>query len=260
MTKKLDEEAENEKRGLLMQYDAKTKQAIASTAVLDRQGESIDQSGWDLKNFKSNPVILWAHDHTIPAVGTAPDMRVSRTGGEKRLVFTPQFHEATDEAKAIKYMYDNGILNSFSVGFIPKEFDSTTDTYLKQELLEVSAVNVPANPEARMLAYKALKSQGFKTETMEKFGIDAKVLDELNSLRKDVSDLQSLVKDKIPSAPKAKVLSKRQRLAKAISRASDLLADKHQNLSTDQHQTLVKVIKRASEKISASQKDEIRNG
>jgi hypothetical protein len=24
-----------------------------------------------LKNFKKNPVLLWAHDHTIPAIGTA---------------------------------------------------------------------------------------------------------------------------------------------------------------------------------------------
>ncbi len=81
-------------RGTTATYDPKTKTAVASTAVIDRQGESIDQSGWDLKNFQTNPVILWAHDHTRPAIGTAPDMRISRAGGEKRLVFTPQFHEA----------------------------------------------------------------------------------------------------------------------------------------------------------------------
>lgn len=251
-------------RGMYATYDAKTKLAVASTSVIDRQGESIDQGGWDLKNYQANPVILWAHDHTIPAIGSAPDMRISRAGGEKRLVFTPQFNEATDFAKAIKFLYEGDentapTLNSFSVGFLPKEFDPETSTYTDQELLEVSAVNVPANPEAHMLAYKALKQKGFKTETIEELGISTKVLDRIATLEKTVGDLESLVKDKIPSAPKAKVLNKRQMMAKAISRASDLLLEdnKHKTLSTDNRKTLVKVIKRASEKISASQKEQI---
>src|SRR3990172_1080352 len=36
---------------------------IASTATIDRQGESIDQAGWMLENYRKNPVILWAHDY-----------------------------------------------------------------------------------------------------------------------------------------------------------------------------------------------------
>lgn len=256
-----------EERGMYAIYDPKTKMAVASTDSLDRQGEKIDQGGWDLKNYQSNPVILWAHDHTKPAIGSAPDMRVSRAGGEKKLVFTPQFHEATEDARAIKFLYEGDsdhapVLNSFSVGFLPKEFDPATDTYTKQELLEVSAVNVPANADARMLAYKALKSKGFEEDTMEKLGIPTKVLDKLSKLEKDVTDLQSLVKGKIPSAPKTKVLNKRQMMAKAISKASDMLLEgnKHKTLSTDQNQILVKIIKRASEKISISQKEDINNG
>ena len=30
---------------------------VGSTNVTDRMGDIIDQSGWDLKNYKSNPVI-----------------------------------------------------------------------------------------------------------------------------------------------------------------------------------------------------------
>jgi HK97 family phage prohead protease len=269
---KLDDKSEDEdldlqQRGLYAKYDPKTKTAVASTSVIDRQGESIDQGGWDLTNFKQNPVILWAHDHTKPAIGSAPDMRVSRAGGEKKLVFTPQFHDKTEDAKAIKFLYEGDedtppVLNSFSVGFIPKEFDPENQTYTKAELLEVSAVNVPANPEAHMLAYKALKEQGFKSETIENLGISTKVLDKVTKLEKDVEDLKSLVKAKIPAAPKAKVLNKRQMMAKAISKAADILlqGDKHNHLSTDQKKTLVKVIKKASEKISTSQKEDIRNG
>jgi len=43
--------------------------AVASTAALDRHGESVSVDGWNIDNFKKNPVLLWAHDHSVPAVG-----------------------------------------------------------------------------------------------------------------------------------------------------------------------------------------------
>jgi hypothetical protein len=39
------------------------------------------------------------------------------------------------------------------------------NTYTQQELLEISLVNVPANPDAMMLAYKNLKESGFSEKT-----------------------------------------------------------------------------------------------
>lgn len=148
-------------------YDISEKIAVASTDVVDRHGERIDQEGWDLKNFKKNPVMLWAHDHSEIAVGVCKNVQIQRTSGAPKLVFTPEFHDKTDKAKALKALFDEGWLNSFSVGFMPKEFDGKTSTYLKQELLEISAVNVPANPDARMLAFKSLKEQGFKKSTIK---------------------------------------------------------------------------------------------
>lgn len=143
-------------------YDSKTKLAVASTDVVDRHGERINQEGWDLKAFKKNPVMLWGHDHSEIAVGNARNIHIERAGGKPRLVFTPDFHEKTEKARALKSLFDEGWLNSFSVGFIPKEFDGKESTYLKQELLEISAVNVPANHEATMLAYKSLVDKGIK--------------------------------------------------------------------------------------------------
>src|SRR3990167_8470293 len=136
-------------------YDSKTKVAVASTSVVDRHGESINQEGWDLKSFKANPVMLWAHDHREISVGNARNIHIEKTSGQPRLVFTPDFHDKTPTAKALKELFEEGWLNSFSVGFIPKDFDGKTSTYLKQELLEISAVNVPANPDARIISYKS---------------------------------------------------------------------------------------------------------
>lgn len=159
-------------------YDPKEKIAVASTDVLDRHGERINQEGWDLKNFKKNPVLLWGHDHNEIAVGNARNIHIERAGGKPRLVFTPDFHEKTEKARALKSLFDEGWLNSFSVGFIPKDFDGKENTYLKQELLEISAVNVPANAEATMLAYKSLRGKGFeKSIVKELTGVEEKPQD-----------------------------------------------------------------------------------
>lgn len=153
---------QNDKLAVKAHYDNKEKIAVASTDVQDRHGEKIDQEGWDLKNFKSNPVMLWAHDHHEIAVGNCRNIHIERKNGTPRLVFTPDFHEETDKARALKALYEAGRLNSFSVGFIPKDFDGKESKYLKQELLEISAVNVPANPDARMMSYKSLLEKGFE--------------------------------------------------------------------------------------------------
>lgn len=158
----LDDSDEDDTLKVKGTYDAKLKVAVASTDVEDRHGESINQDGWALKDFKNNPVLLWGHDHNKIAVGNARNIHIERTSGTPKLVFTPVFHDKTEDAKALGELYNEGWLNSFSVGFIPTDFDGKENRYISQELLEISAVNVPANPEARMMAYKSLQKKGFK--------------------------------------------------------------------------------------------------
>lgn len=138
---------------------ANTFTAVASTATVDRHGEIVSPEGWDLENFKKNPVLLWSHDHTIPAIGKATKVWVEGFGNSAKLMFSGIWQTVTDEGKAAAQLVADGILNSFSVGFIPSEM--VGNTYTEQELLEISLVNVPANPDAIMLAYKSLKDNGF---------------------------------------------------------------------------------------------------
>lgn len=142
-------------------YDPQTKTAIASTSSVDRMGEVIDQSGWDLGNFKDNPVLLWAHDDRLPRIGTAKNLRIEKANGQPALMFEPRFNEATELSRAIKQIFEEEG-GTFSVGFMPLEMDG--NTYTKAELLEISAVNVPANPDARTLAYKSLINKGISSD------------------------------------------------------------------------------------------------
>lgn len=149
------------KRQIKAFYDPKTKTAIASTDSVDRMGEIIDQSGWDLENFKSNPVLLWAHDDKTPRIGTAKAIRIEKANGKSALMFEPKFNEATELSRAIKEIFEEEG-GTFSVGFIPMEMDG--NTFTKAELLEISAVNVPANADARTLAYKSLITKGISKD------------------------------------------------------------------------------------------------
>lgn len=231
--------------------------AIASTAKTDRHNEVVDPSGWDLKNFKQNPVLLWAHDHTIPAIGNATKVWIS----EGKLMFKGVLNDATDFARGIKRLVDDGVLKTFSVGFMPVDMDG--NTYTKQELLEISLVNVPANPDAQMLAYKSLKEEGLEDKVIKEFGVSVEVVDKLVTMEKDIKELQdkinSKAKEQIPSASQApkQPIRTRQSLVKAIARSSDQILAGKKRLSDEQVKSL-KIIKRAAEILSQSHKGELK--
>jgi len=121
--------------------------AVASTEQEDRVGDVIKADGWILSNFKKNPVLLFAHKYNEPPIGIAKNIKVEG----KKLTFEPVFHEITPLAREVKAMFmaEPPIMKAFSVGFIPLEIDKEDPhKILRQELLEISAVPVPANAEA----------------------------------------------------------------------------------------------------------------
>ncbi len=146
----------NTKRELIVEtkkVDGKLT-AIGSTEAVDRMGDVVVADGWDLKNFKKNPVLMFAHNYSEPPVGYAKNIKIV----DKQLIFEPVFHNITQLAREISAMYnaDPAIMSAWSVGFIPKEFDPQDyHRIIKSELLEISAVPVPANQEALMMAAKS---------------------------------------------------------------------------------------------------------
>jgi HK97 family phage prohead protease len=137
-----------------------------STFDLDRYGERIDPLGWDFKRYTDNPVIEWAHCFHIPAIGRAENIRVDEKGLHGSLIFNDKSFDVF--GWSIGERVKAGVLRAGSVGFrvmeieIPSKEDSKDGTSLifrKQELLEFSVCNVPANPFALVQGTEA------KTET-----------------------------------------------------------------------------------------------
>lgn len=125
---------------------------VLSDESVDRVGDVIEASGWQLGNFLKNPVALFGHDHKF-IVGHWTDVKVK--GGQLigKLNLLPKgISERLDEVIAA---VEAGILRAVSVGFAAEEAEPMKTGGLRfkaTELLEASLVSVPANPNALQMA------------------------------------------------------------------------------------------------------------
>ena len=122
---------------------------VASTGEVDRHGDTVAPEGWRLDAYRDNPVVLWAHDYGEPAIGRAEAVWSDGRALRARLEFAP-----TEFAGQVERLYRQGYQRGVSVGFRPLRFEERRDPvngaflgirFLEQELLEISAVPVPAN-------------------------------------------------------------------------------------------------------------------
>jgi len=143
-----------------------------STFDLDRFGERIDPQGWDFKQYCKNPIVEWSHRYDIPAIGKIESLFINDEGLHGLVIFNNK--EYDHFGWSIGQRVKAGVIRAGSVGFrvleieIPSKEDSKDGTSLifrKQELLEFSICNVPANP------YALAKSNEQRSMSNEKSGI-----------------------------------------------------------------------------------------
>jgi HK97 family phage prohead protease len=133
---------------------------ISSDETLDRYQEVILASGWQLERYRRNPVFQNSHQYgdILFTLGRAEVTEV-RNGSLFQRV---RFAVGENPVARIAYdLYRGGFLNAVSVGFLPIEVeeggkaDPWRRRFVRQELLETSAVSLPANPNALALAVKS---------------------------------------------------------------------------------------------------------
>lgn len=117
---------------------------ILSTPGQKRDGMELDNRKFRLENFNRNPVMLWAHGFSqrgdLP-IGLWRNVTVTRTD---ELVGEAEFDAADEFAREIERKYRDGYLSATSISWLFGE--DNAGRY--QDLLEVSAVAVPADPDA----------------------------------------------------------------------------------------------------------------
>jgi len=148
--------------------------AVANAESVDRFQDVIMVKGWELENYRKNPVVMGFHNYGSLPVGRSLEEWTRSKKGVKQLMFRPQLAAYPEPIKMYE-MYRDGYLKGFSVGFLPKKSepikkkDEETEKesfffheptrYLVQELLENSVAPVPAHPDA-LADIKAMVKKG----------------------------------------------------------------------------------------------------
>lgn len=149
--------------------EARTIRFVMSTADIDRHHDTIAQDGWELPE---DAPALWYHDHKTPAIGRWVNMTADGQL-EGDLSFTRAGIDPLSDM--LWNLSVAGIIKTCSVGFIPLEWSWVEDDgrpfgidFKRQELLECSLVNVPANAAAVQLAKSKGIDMGPMVEWAEK--------------------------------------------------------------------------------------------
>lgn len=170
--------------------------ASISSEKLDRMGDKISVDGWDFKNFKKNPVILWAHNNYIPPIARAKKIWV-----ENNEVMMEGEWAESEFAQEIKSLVQTGFLNAMSVGFNPltaPEWDLKGNRiFPKNELLEVSWVAVPA------LASALVQSRKLNLALVTKELEDISREQEAAELKSSITEVMGVMKLFVTEANKA---------------------------------------------------------
>ena len=196
----------------------RTVQFTISKEVEDRDGDILRASGCDFTNYMKNPVFLSFHNSREFPLGKVTKFWVEGKS-VKATVYFPTLKElssdennASEKAKLVDFCYHcykTGMLNAVSVGILPLEWTETKNGFdiTKWELLEFSAVAVPANQDAIAEAVKSFGddfAKGFvsnvsKMESVEKSGrkISAEtraVLDKIKACGDKLDECEKMLK------------------------------------------------------------------
>jgi HK97 family phage prohead protease len=137
----------------------------ANTRTIDRHRTRVEPRGGDLSNYRSNPIFLWGHDgyggwFSVPQMEHVLGRAVDITQSDASMDIKTEFASKAINPKADMALglVRGGFLNAVSIGFIPRKVvvemeDGIEVPIIKEwELLEVSLVPIPSNPEALAVA------------------------------------------------------------------------------------------------------------
>ena len=146
--------------------DSRKVTFVASDGTRDSQGTVLNQEGWDLTRFNNNGIIGYQHKVYGSWDGTDnPDNVIGKGRAyieDDRLMVDVEFEpkEINELAEKVYQKILFGSLKAVSVGFLPtgkgrwgeqeEAVTGSNPTYYfeGQQLLEVSVVNIPSNPNA----------------------------------------------------------------------------------------------------------------
>jgi hypothetical protein len=153
---------------------------VLSTSTRDRHHTVLNQSNWQLDNYRKNPVVGYMHNlygnlctppNPDDIIAVDNGIKLESVSGKLALVGYPRFEPASLNINAEKIFRKLilGTLRAASVGFTGEGSWGTgneaegreNETYYfkSQELLEYSIVNIPSNPDGVKRGFGFMRDQ-----------------------------------------------------------------------------------------------------
>jgi len=144
--------------------------ARITTANVDREGDVVLPSGVNARNFRKNPVVMFAHRGDSLPVGTAEGLETSTDAITAKVVFAsrPAGHPKEQEwpPDTLLHLFQEKVLRGFSIGFrVPKDGwrdaterdrknfgEDARRVITKWELVEFSVAPIPMNQDSLAMA------------------------------------------------------------------------------------------------------------
>lgn len=203
------------------QFDDETltvRGVVISSTAIDSYETRFDVTGVELERFQANPILLFNHDdyNRLP-IGK---VNTIRQDGDL-LLADIQLEDVTDGEVSGRHVYSllkAGFLNGFSIRFEPLDWHTETvdereiTVFDKWRLLEVSVVNIPANPEAVVIRShsKPMTAEDVKALFVQFKKEEEEAKAKAEKQRKALSaDLSAALKDAYRSLGKALAESKK---------------------------------------------------
>jgi len=157
------------------ELEERTVRFTISKEVVDRDGDILVAEGVDFSNYMKNPVFCGFHNTRDFPLGKVTKFWVEGNSVKADVYFptieelSSDLNNVSEKAKLVDFTYNcykTGMLNAVSVGFIAKSYEPIKETggvkVLEWELLEFSAVAVPANQDAIAQACKSFGDENAK--------------------------------------------------------------------------------------------------
>ena len=142
--------------------DGSGHRMVIAANELSRNGDDLNLRGISFKDYRKNPVVLWAHS-IYSGIPIAKTLKIGHDD-QGRIVADFEFNSDDEFASRVENAWNGGFIRAASIHYIPtkvvevrNEAGSVERLRVEEsELLEWSLVPVPADPDSVRAAARAL--------------------------------------------------------------------------------------------------------
>ena len=142
--------------------DGSAHRMVIAANELSRNGDELNLRGISFKNYRKNPVVLWAHD-SYQGIPIAKTVKIGHDE-QGRIVADFEFNSDDEFAARVENAWNGGFIRAASIWYKPTKVVEMLDEQGRvdrlrieeSELLEWSLVAVPADPDSVRAAARAM--------------------------------------------------------------------------------------------------------